>query len=118
VGNPLEAAKGFETTRIASSATKLKTLRLTATASAPERGRPVEAMMRALRDNNQVCTRMGAYKPRTSTYSFQGHGRACLPYVFELAGKYGIKIIAMEITHESHIDEFTKHCARRARRPG
>jgi 3-deoxy-7-phosphoheptulonate synthase len=65
----------------------------------------VELMMRALHENNQVCTRMGAYKPRTSTYSFQGHGRACLPYVFELAGKYGIKIIAMEITHESQIEE-------------
>jgi 3-deoxy-7-phosphoheptulonate synthase len=65
----------------------------------------VEKMMRALHEQGQVCTRMGAYKPRTSTYSFQGHGRACLAYVFELAGKYGIKIIAMEITHESHIDE-------------
>ena len=65
----------------------------------------VELMMRALKENGQVCTRMGAYKPRTSPYSFQGHGRACLPYVFELAGKYGIKIIAMEITHESHINE-------------
>ena len=65
----------------------------------------VEVMMRALKDHGQVCTRMGAYKPRTSTYSFQGYGRKCLPYVFELAGKYGIKIIAMEITHESHIDE-------------
>ena len=32
-------------------------------------------MMRALRDNGQVCTRMGAYKPRTSPYSFQGHGK-------------------------------------------
>jgi len=65
----------------------------------------VEGMMRALRDNGQVCTRMGAYKPRTSPYSFQGHGKQCLPYVFELAGKYGIKVIAMEVTHESHIDE-------------
>jgi 3-deoxy-7-phosphoheptulonate synthase len=65
----------------------------------------VEMMMRALRDNGQVCTRMGAYKPRTSPYSFQGHGKACLPYVFELAGKYGIKVIAMEITHEDHIDQ-------------
>ncbi len=65
----------------------------------------VEIMMRALRDNGQVCTRMGAYKPRTNPYSFQGHGKACLPYVFELAGKYGIKIIAMEITHENHIGE-------------
>src|SRR5438874_8815350 len=65
----------------------------------------VEAMMKALRDEGQVCTRMGAYKPRTSPYSFQGHGKNCLPYVFELAGKYGIKVIAMEITHESQIDE-------------
>ena len=65
----------------------------------------VEAMMKALRDNGQVCTRMGAYKPRTSPYSFQGHGKSCLPFVFELAGKYGIKVIAMEITHESHLNE-------------
>ena len=65
----------------------------------------VEQMMRALRDAGQVCTRMGAYKPRTSPYSFQGHGRDCLPYVFELAGKYGVRVIAMEVTHESHIDE-------------
>lgn len=65
----------------------------------------VERMLKALKDNGQVCTRMGAYKPRTSPYSFQGHGKTCLPYVFELAGKYGIKVIAMEITHESHLDE-------------
>ena len=65
----------------------------------------VEAMMRALKEIGQTCTRMGAYKPRTSPYSFQGHGRECLAYVFELAGKYGIKVIAMEITHESHLDE-------------
>ena len=65
----------------------------------------VEIMMRALRDNGQVCTRMGAYKPRTNPYSFQGHGKTCLPYVFELAGKYGIKVIAMEVTHEAHVVE-------------
>lgn len=65
----------------------------------------VELMMRALQENGLVCTRMGAYKPRTSPYSFQGHGKVCLPYVFELAGKYGIRIIAMEVTHESHIEE-------------
>jgi 3-deoxy-7-phosphoheptulonate synthase len=65
----------------------------------------VETMMRALRDHGQVCTRMGAYKPRTNPYSFQGHGKQCLPWVFELAGKYGIKVIAMEILHDSHLDE-------------
>jgi 3-deoxy-7-phosphoheptulonate synthase len=65
----------------------------------------VEMMLKALRDHGQVCTRMGAYKPRTNPYSFQGHGKSCLPWVFELAGKYGIKVIAMEITHDSHLDE-------------
>ena len=65
----------------------------------------VEAMMKALADHGQVCTRMGAYKPRTSPYAFQGFGAKCLPYVFELAGKYGIRVIAMEVTHESHVDE-------------
>ncbi len=65
----------------------------------------VDAMMRALKDNGQQCARMGAYKPRTSPYAFQGYGKACLPYVFELAGKHAIRVIAMEVTHESHVEE-------------
>ncbi len=65
----------------------------------------VEIMMKALQENGHNLTRMGAYKPRTNPYSFQGHGKECLPYVFELAGQYGIKAISMEVTHESHIDE-------------
>ena len=71
----------------------------------------VEAMMQALRDHGQVCTRMGAYKPRTSPYAFQGFGAACLPYVFDLAGKYGIRVISMEVTHESHVDEIREALA-------
>jgi 3-deoxy-7-phosphoheptulonate synthase len=65
----------------------------------------VELMFRALREHGQTCARMGAYKPRTSPYAFQGHGKNCLPFVFELAGKHGMKVIAMEITHESHLEE-------------
>ncbi len=65
----------------------------------------VETMMKALQENGHTLTRMGAYKPRTNPYSFQGHGKECLPYVFELAGQYGIKVISMEVTHESHIEE-------------
>lgn len=70
------------------------------------------AMMKALAGCGQVCTRMGAYKPRTSPYAFQGFGAKCLPYVFELAGKHGIRVIAMEITHESHIDEIREALAK------
>jgi 3-deoxy-7-phosphoheptulonate synthase len=65
----------------------------------------VERMLQALAEHGMRCTRMGAYKPRTNPYSFQGHGKACLPYVFELAGKHGIRVIAMEVTHESHVEE-------------
>ncbi|TLN01004.1 3-deoxy-7-phosphoheptulonate synthase, partial [bacterium] len=65
----------------------------------------VELMMKALKNVGLNTTRMGAYKPRTSPYEFQGHGKDCLPYVFELAGKYDIKAIAMEVTHESQIGE-------------
>ncbi|MBS0327211.1 MAG: 3-deoxy-7-phosphoheptulonate synthase [Proteobacteria bacterium] len=72
----------------------------------------VGAMMKALAAHGQVCTRMGAYKPRTSPYAFQGFGAKCLPYVFELAGRHGIRVIAMEITHESHIDEIREALAR------
>src|SRR5262245_10954243 len=81
------------------------TLQIFAGLCAVDSRESVERMMRALGEHGQVCTRMGAYKPRTSPYSFQGHGKSCLPYVFELAGKYGIRVIAMEVTHESHIDE-------------
>ena len=65
----------------------------------------VRLMMKALKKEGQICARMGAYKPRTNPYSFQGHGKECLGYVFELAGEYDIKVIAMEITHEDHISE-------------
>ncbi|HSH70529.1 MAG TPA: hypothetical protein VK997_11465 [Deferrisomatales bacterium] len=65
----------------------------------------VELMMAGLQRAGLKTTRMGAYKPRTSPYDFQGHEASCLPYVFELAGKYGIEVVAMEVTHESHLEE-------------
>jgi 3-deoxy-7-phosphoheptulonate synthase len=81
------------------------TLHLFAGLCAVDTREHVERMCRALRDTGQVCTRMGAYKPRTSPYAFQGHGRTCLNYVFEIAGKYGIRVVAMEVTHEAQVDE-------------
>lgn len=65
----------------------------------------VDATFRALQGLGVKTTRAGAYKPRTSPYDFQGHGKTCLPYVFELAGKYDIRVVSMEVTHESHLDE-------------
>jgi len=65
----------------------------------------VEIMMRELARNGLNCTRMGAYKPRTSPYDFQGLGRDCLPWVFESAGRHGVKVIAMEICDARQMDE-------------
>ena len=76
----------------------------------------VEIMMRTLSEQGQHCTRMGAYKPRTNPYSFQGHGKSCLPWVFETAGKHDIRVVAMEITHESHIEEIDE-CLEKLGRP-
>ncbi|MFA9459433.1 3-deoxy-7-phosphoheptulonate synthase [Thiohalorhabdus methylotrophus] len=71
-----------------------------------------ERMMAALRDHGLVTTRMGAYKPRTSPYDFQGHGADCLPYVFELAGNYGIRVVTMEVTQAEQIEEIRDNLER------
>jgi 3-deoxy-7-phosphoheptulonate synthase len=67
----------------------------------------VVAMCRTLQEHGVVTTRMGAYKPRTSPYSFQGLGAECLPWVFETAGKYGIRVISMEVTSPAQLDEIS-----------
>ncbi|MBI4511715.1 MAG: 3-deoxy-7-phosphoheptulonate synthase [Deltaproteobacteria bacterium] len=72
----------------------------------------VEKTVKALEAAGIKTTRMGAYKPRTSPYEFQGHGKACLPYVFELCGKHGIRVVAMEVVHESQVDEVRSALAR------
>jgi len=61
-----------------------------------------------LRECGLVTARAGAYKPRTSPYDFQGLGAACLPMVFELAGRHGIRIVAMEVTREAHVEEILR----------
>ena len=71
----------------------------------------VASMFAALQEHGIETSRAGAYKPRTSPYDFQGLEAECLPYVFELAGKYGIKIVSMEVTHESHVEEIQKALA-------
>ena len=78
----------------------------------------VGEVMRALRANSIVTTRMGAYKPRTSPYDFQGLGKDCLRWVFELAGEHGIRVIAMEILDARHIDEIHSALASTGRPTG
>lgn len=68
----------------------------------------VDRTMAALAAHGIQTTRMGAYKPRTSPYDFQGLGRQCLPYVFELAGRHGIRVVAMEVTDARHVEEIDR----------
>lgn len=68
----------------------------------------VAEVMAALQRHGIATTRMGAYKPRTSPYDFQGLGASCLPWVFELAGKFGVKVIAMEVTDGRHVEEIKR----------
>lgn len=65
----------------------------------------IETICRNLQRCGVRTARMGAYKPRTSPYDFQGHGKACLPWVFEMAGKYGIRVVSMEVLKEVQIEE-------------
>ncbi|MCP4006700.1 MAG: 3-deoxy-7-phosphoheptulonate synthase [bacterium] len=65
----------------------------------------VDTMFRELKGIGLNTTRAGAYKPRTSPYDFQGHGATCLPFLFELAGKHGMKVVAMEVTSSAQIEE-------------
>jgi 3-deoxy-7-phosphoheptulonate synthase len=78
----------------------------------------VEATFACLREHGQQYARMGAYKPRTSPYSFQGMGKECLPWVFELAGKYDIRVISMEVTRDAHIDEINEALEKTGRPTG
>lgn len=62
----------------------------------------------ALEKAGVVTARAGAWKPRTSPYQFQGRGASCLPEVFEAAGKHGIRVVAMEVTRASHVEEIAR----------
>ncbi|HEU4725368.1 MAG TPA: 3-deoxy-7-phosphoheptulonate synthase [Candidatus Eisenbacteria bacterium] len=82
-----------------------RSVKLFAGLCAVDKPQHVGEMMAALHAEGIDTTRMGAYKPRTSPYDFQGLGKSCLPWVFELAGKHGMKVIAMEVTDARHVDE-------------
>ena len=65
----------------------------------------LERAFAALERAGVVTARAGAWKPRTSPYDFQGRGAACLPEVFEAAGKHGVKLVAMELTRAAQLEE-------------
>jgi 3-deoxy-7-phosphoheptulonate synthase len=56
---------------------------------------------RLVRDSGAVLLRGGAYKPRTSPYSFQGLGEEGLGYLKEAGEKYGMPVVS-EIVSPEH----------------
>lgn len=63
----------------------------------------------------QLCVEMGikilrggAYKPRTSPYSFQGLGLEGLQLLAKMRDKYGLKVIS-EVRDATHVDAVIEH---------
>ena len=52
--------------------------------------------------------RAGAYKPRTSPYTFQGLGLEGLKLLDKMRSKYGLKIIT-EVRDSTHVDEVIEY---------
>src|SRR5262250_1261152 len=67
----------------------------------------IESREQAFAVAERVCRagaqffRGGAYKPRTSPYSFQGLGEEALQIMAEVRDQYGLKIVTEAIDHES-----------------
>jgi 3-deoxy-7-phosphoheptulonate synthase len=102
---PGEATPGFEYNGVRFDE---RSVHLFAGLCAVDTRENADAMMAAVQAAGLVTTRMGAYKPRTSPYDFQGLGKACLPWLFEIAGRHGIRVIAMEVTDARHVDEIAE----------
>lgn len=62
---------------------------------------------RDIKKSGADMLRGGAYKPRTSPYSFQGMGSQALDYLWEAKKETGLPIVS-ELMAEKHIDEFNE----------
>jgi 3-deoxy-7-phosphoheptulonate synthase len=63
----------------------------------------LDAIAKVVKDLGLLFLRGGAYKPRTSPYSFQGLKEEGLKYLKEIKAKYGLMTVT-EITDTEHID--------------
>jgi 3-deoxy-7-phosphoheptulonate synthase len=63
----------------------------------------LDAIAKVVKDLGLLFLRGGAYKPRTSPYSFQGLKEEGLKYLKEIKAKYGLMTVT-EITDTEHVD--------------
>ncbi len=70
----------------------------------------LSAAARAVKAAGATCLRGGAYKPRTSPYSFQGLGLEGLKILEEVSAESGLPAIT-EVIEVADVDAVEKHCA-------
>lgn len=68
----------------------------------------IEACAKFCVEQGIKVMRAGAYKPRTSPYTFQGLGLAGLKLLDKMRSKYGLKIIT-EVRDSTHVDEVIEY---------
>lgn len=85
-----------------------KTLTIMAGPCAVENREQLLQTARAVKAAGAQFLRGGAYKPRTSPYSFQGLEVVGLKYMKEAAEETGLKIVT-EVTTEQAVEEAVKH---------
>ncbi len=68
----------------------------------------VRKMAKVAKAGGATLLRGGAYKPRTSPYSFQGLGEDGLKYLREAADENGMDVIT-EVMDETHVDLIAKY---------
>ncbi|MDO8794788.1 MAG: 3-deoxy-7-phosphoheptulonate synthase [Vicinamibacterales bacterium] len=69
----------------------------------------VDATAAAVKRAGAKVLRGGAFKPRSSPYSFQGHGEAGLQMLRDAGDKYGLKVIS-EVMDVSQIELIGRYC--------
>lgn len=68
----------------------------------------VEIIAKAVKESGATILRGGAFKPRTSPYSYQGMGVEGLKILREIGDKYDMPIVS-ELMSTEYIDEFVKY---------
>jgi 3-deoxy-7-phosphoheptulonate synthase len=61
-----------------------------------------------MKELNIIALRAGAYKPRTSPYTFQGLGKAGLELLDSIGDEYGLQIVT-EVRDASQVDDVLLH---------
>lgn len=69
----------------------------------------LEKVAMAVKNSKATFLRGGAYKPRTSPYSFQGLKNEGYKLLRKVADSFGLKVVS-EVVSESFIDDACKYC--------